>query len=332
AGIIGGSLSDLLMRIYDGASLRRTALMYESAEQLPSSPAFEAVHGIEINGHPWTIYFASLPAMEEALLASSRPTFVLVTGVLLSGLLFALLWTIAGTEARAAAIAKTMTEAFQQSEAKFAALVQAATDAIIITDSEGRIVSWNHGATEMFGYQEEAVIGRSWDRILPPRLRQQYDRGRRIAISGHGPLLRRVLALSAVRENGEEFPVEVSLARWGVGDETFLSAIIRDVSEREKVQQALRLSEARFRAVFENAAIGVMLTDLDGRILEANPALGKMLGYEPAELRDLEQNMLVHPEDRIATHQLTQALKENQQPFVKQQKRYLRRDGSVVWG
>ncbi|NLO80685.1 MAG: PAS domain S-box protein [Xanthomonadaceae bacterium] len=332
AGIIGGSLSDLLMRIYDGASLRRTALMYESAEQLPSSPAFEAVHGIEINGHPWTIYFASLPAMEEALLASSRPTFVLVTGLLLSGLLFALLWTIAGTEARAAAIAKTMTEAFQQSEAKFAALVQAATDAIIITDSEGRIVSWNHGATEMFGYQEEAVIGRSWDRILPPRLRQQYDRGRRIAISGHGPLLRRVLALSAVRENGEEFPVEVSLARWGVGDETFLSAIIRDVSEREKVQQALRLSEARFRAVFENAAIGVMLTDLDGRILEANPALGKMLGYEPAELRDLEQNMLVHPEDRIATHQLTQALKENQQPFVKQQKRYLRRDGSVVWG
>src|SRR5690606_20691194 len=147
-----------------------------------------------------------------------------------------------------------------------------------------------------------------------------------------GPLLRRVLALSAVRENGEEFPVEVTLARWGVGDETFLSAIIRDVSEREKVQQAARLSEARFRAVFENAAIGVMLTDLDGRILEANPALGKMLGYEPAELRDLEQNMLVHPEDRIATHQLTQALKENQQPFVKQQKRYLRRDGSVVWG
>lgn len=331
AGIMGGQLSDVLMRIYDGNSLRQSALMYGSASPI-KQPAFEAVHNIDIHGRAWTIYFASQPMMEAMMLTSGRPLFVLTTGLLLSGLLFTLLWTMGGIETRAAAIAQTMTEAFQQSEAKFASLVQAAMDAIIITDGSGRIVSWNRGATEMFGYQEDTVIGQSWVTILPPRLREEYSRAQRAALAGYEPLLRRVLALSAVRANGEEFPVEVSLARWGVGDETFLSAIIRDTSERERVAQALRLSEARFRATFENAAIGVMLTDLDGHILEANPALGHILGYQPSSLRKLDQNDLVHPCDRQATTQLTATLMKGEKSFIKQQKRYLRSDGSVVWG
>lgn len=330
-GILGGGVSDVLMHIYDGDSLQQSALMYSSAPPV-QQPAFEAVHSIEINGRPWTIYFASQPAMEQSMLGSGRPRFVLLTGLSLSGLLFALLWTMAGTEARAAAIARTLSEAFQQSEAKFAALVQAAMDAIIVTDSNGRIISWNRGATEMFGYQEDKVIGHSWTRILPPHLHERYNQGRRAALGGHQPLLRRVLGMSAVREGGEVFPVEVSLARWEVGNETFLSAIVRDVSERERVQQALRFSEARFRATFENAAIGVMLTDLDGHILEANPALGRMLGYEPGSLRQLDQKTLVHPDDRADTERLSRELREGRQPFIKQQKRYVRRDGSVVWG
>lgn len=330
-GILGDGTADVLMRIHDGDSLRESALMYGPAA-LAQQPAFEAVHSIEINGRPWTLYFASQPDFEAAMLASGRPLYVLATGLLLSGLLFALLWFMAGTEARAAAIARTMTAAFQQSEAKFASLVQAAMDAIIITDSTGRIVSWNRGATEMFGYQEDKVLGQSWTMVLPPHLREEYRRAQRAALIGHTPLLRRVLELSAVRENGEAFPVEVSLARWGVGAETFLSAIIRDVSERERVEQALRISETRFRAIFENAAIGVMLTDLEGRILEANPALGRMLGYEPADLRQMDQNTLVHPDDKAATTSLTQELKDGMRPFIKQQKRYVRSDGTVVWG
>jgi PAS domain S-box-containing protein len=184
----------------------------------------------------------------------------------------------------------------------------------------------------MFGYPEEAVLGQPWTRLLPERLRGEYGRWQQAAVVGRERLLKQVLELAAVRENGEEFPVEVSLARWGVGGETFLSAIIRDVSERQRVEEALRLSEARFRTTFENAAIGVVLTDLDGRILEANPAFGRMLGYDPTDLRQQDLSALVHPEDRPSTDMLAQVLEEGRHPFLKQQKRYLRRDGSIMWG
>lgn len=331
AGLLGRSVPDLALRIYDGLSMTPDSLMYEGGYQ-PGLPAFEHVETIQINGHSWTIYLASQPALEQAMLERSRPLIVLLAGLGLSLLLFALLWMIAGTETRAMAMAQTMAAAFRRSEAKFASLVQAAQDGIVIADSAGRIVAWNDGAARMFGYQEQAVLGQPWAMILPERLRPEFDRWQQAAMAGDRRLLGRAVEIYGRRQNGEEFPIEVTLSRWGAGGEMSLSAIIRDTSERKRVEQALRLSEARFRTTFENAAIGIMLTDHQNRIVEANPALERMLGYDVGELRGMEQSGLVHPDDRAATEVLAEALVERRQPFVKQQKRYLRKDGTAMWG
>lgn len=331
AGVLGHSVPDLALRIYDGHSMTPGSLMYDGGYK-PGPHAFEQVEAIEINGHFWTVYLASQPVLEQAMLERGRPLIVLLAGLGLSLLLFALLWMIAGTEARAMAMAKTMAAAFRRSEAKFASLVQAAQDGIVIADGAGRIVSWNDGAARMFGYQEQAVLGKPWSMILPERLRSEFNRWQQAAMAGDERLLGRAVEIYAMRESGEEFPVEVTLSRWGAGGEMSLSAIIRDTSERKRVEQALRLSEARFRTTFENAAIGILLTDDQNRIVEANPALERMLGYGVGELRGLDQSMLVHPEDRAATESLTEALLDRRQPYVKQQKRYLRKDGSIMWG
>lgn len=237
-GILEQAVIDLSLHIYDGPLPVESRLIYGG---IPESrqPLFEAVRSIDIKGHRWTVYLASPPTLERLVFDSKRPVLVLLTGLSLSFLLFALLWSDARIHARASAMAQVMAEAFRRSEAKFFSLVQAAKDAIIITDSSGRIVSWNQGATEMFGYREDAILNKSWTIVLPERLRDEYRRGQRAALIGHGSLFRRVLELTAVRENGEEFPVEVSLTRWGVGDETFLSAIIRDNTERQQAQEAL---------------------------------------------------------------------------------------------
>lgn len=329
--ILDRAAVDLPLRIFDGPLLDESRLVYGGP--LPArQPMLETIRSININGHTWTIYMASPESLEQVVLDSKQPVIVLLTGLLISFLLFALLWSNAGVQARATAMAQVMTDAFRRSEAKFFSLVQAAKDAIIITDSAGLIVSWNQGATEMFGYREDAVLGKPWTMILPERLRDEYIRGQRAALGGYDRLLKRVLELTAVRDNGEEFPVEVSLTRWGVGGETFLSAIIRDTSERQQAEEALRLSEARFRTTFENAGIGIMLTELDGRIVEANPALGRMLGYTTTSLRQLDQNMLIHSQDRHHSQLLVESLTHHQKPFVKQQNRYLRKDGSTMWG
>lgn len=237
-GILDGTGSDLTLQIFDGTLPAEGQLIYGSPMST-RQPLFETIRSLDVSGHHWTAYLASPLALEQIVYDSKRPLFVLLTGLMLSLLLFALLWSNAGIQARASAMAQVMAEAFRRSEAKFFSLVQTARDAIIITDSAGRIVSWNQGATEMFGYREDAVLNKPWIMVLPERLRDEYLRGQRAALLGHGKLLKRVLELTAIRDSGEEFPVEVSLTRWGVGGETFLSAIIRDTSERQQARDAL---------------------------------------------------------------------------------------------
>ena len=101
--------------------------------------------------------------------------------------------------------------------------------------------------------------------------------------------------------------------------------------ERRRDEQALRESEERLRALFENAAIGISLTDMDGRVVDANPALREMLGYGEAELRGLHFTAFTHPNDREADLTLFSQLAAGQRDSYELEKRYIRNDGEQVW-
>jgi PAS domain S-box-containing protein len=332
-GILGRRVPDLLLRVHDGGEIDPQSLLYSSGE-LPTnrSPAFRATTTLELYGHRWTLQIFSQPRMEEYLLGDDQPWLILAGGGLISLLLFGILWSMATLHRRALTLAQTMTEAFQRSEAKYSSLAQAATDAIIITDRPGRIVSWNRGATKMFGYEEQDVLGQPWTVILPPRLRQRYWRDLGAVVTEAAPaMLDRVLALTGQRQSGEEFPLELALARWGTGEELYVSGIIRDVTERTRVEQALKLSEARFRATFKHAAIGIVVSDKDDNIVEVNPRFAQLLGYKPDELLGHPALQYVHPDDRVAAESPIAVLTQGRRRDFKRQERYLRRDGSTLW-
>ncbi|AVT37450.1 GGDEF domain-containing protein [Plantactinospora sp. BB1] len=100
---------------------------------------------------------------------------------------------------------------------------------------------------------------------------------------------------------------------------------------RDRVEQALRDSEARFRAVFVDAAIGIGIADLDGQIIDVNRAFAELLGYSVAELREINVAALFHPDDAAGMWELYQELIEGKQDAVRVEKRYYRKDGSAVW-
>lgn len=332
-GILGRDVPDLLLKIYDGTNMDPQSLLYSSDESVPEhSPAFRSTTTLDLYGHRWTLQILSQPRMEQDLLDQDQSWLVLIGGSLISLLLFGILWSMATSHRRALMLAHTMTEAFQRSEAKYSSLAQAATDAIVITDRSGRIVSWNRGASKMFGYAEQDVLGQPWTLILPPRLRKQYWRELAAVATEAAPnLLDHVLALTAQRQTGEEFPIELALARWGTGDDVSVSGIIRDVTERTRVEQALRLSEARFRTTFEHAAIGIVVSDKHDNIVEVNPAFARLLGYSPAELLGRAAQQYVHPEDAIAGERLLAILAQEGRREFKQQERYRRWDGNILW-
>ncbi|WKU04688.1 bifunctional diguanylate cyclase/phosphodiesterase [Micromonospora sp. HUAS LYJ1] len=99
---------------------------------------------------------------------------------------------------------------------------------------------------------------------------------------------------------------------------------------RDSVERALRDSEARFRAVFTGAVIGIGLAGIDGQIIEVNQSFADMLGYTPEELRQTNVASLFHPDDAAGMWELYQELIEGKHDSVRVEKRYYRKDGSVV--
>ena len=100
----------------------------------------------------------------------------------------------------------------------------------------------------------------------------------------------------------------------------------------EEGQMREQQGEARFRAIFEGAALGIELIDLNGHILENNPAMTKLLGYGPDELRRLTSTDIKHPANTIANMKLFEELRLGKREDYRVEQTYQRKDGSLGWG
>ena len=105
-----------------------------------------------------------------------------------------------------------------------------------------------------------------------------------------------------------------------------------DVTERKQAQQALGESEERYRAVFDNAGIGIDMVGRDGKVMRVNPALSTMLGYTEEDFRQLTFMDITHPDDREASKQSLEAIISADVASYRLEKRYIRKDGGIVWG
>jgi PAS domain S-box-containing protein len=119
--------------------------------------------------------------------------------------------------------------------------VETAVDAIISIDSDGNIILWNHSAESMFGYRAHNVMGKPLAFIMPERYREAHREAlQRVLSTGKSNIIGKTAELAGVRRTGVEFPLELSLAKWGSGDAVFFTAVIRDITERKRLDQDLR--------------------------------------------------------------------------------------------
>ena len=249
-------------------------LVVRRLEQSGFSPFWKRVDGAEslraaLSTHAWDIVlsdhsmpgFGSLQALSVLQEAGADVPFVVVSGaireedavvVIRAGAAdyiakenFSRLIPVVERELRAAHLRREhqQLEGIQrENQARRNAILESALDSIVTIDHEGKVFEWNRAAEKTFGYRRADVLGKVLaDLIIPPKLRERHKQGlARYLATGESNLLGRRMELMAMRADGTEFPVELTVTRVPVEGEPIFTSFIRDVTERRTLEEQLR--------------------------------------------------------------------------------------------
>jgi PAS domain S-box-containing protein len=209
---------------------------------------------------------------------------------------------------------------------RLALLAECAHDVLLMFDDGGRIVEANSRAVTTYGWSREELLKLDIRRIRAEGSQEELQGQLGRAAAGE----RFTFETVHRRRDGSEFPVEVSTGSVEFDGRRWILSIVRDVSERKRVEEALRESEAKFREAFYGASMGIALVDPQGVFVEWNDALERMVGYTTEELGRLRFMDLLLPEDRPGSLAAFGAILRGERDHNDMERRYVHKDGRIV--
>ncbi len=204
---------------------------------------------------------------------------------------------------------KTAEENLRESEERARAITNSARDAIIVIDNNGNVSFWNPAAERILGYTASEVIGINLHELIAP---QRFLPEYRAAFpefkkNGKGNAIGKTLELVALRKDGQEIDITLSLSAVNIKGTWNAIGVIQDITERKKAERALAESEERYRFITNNTADHIWTMDLSLHFIYSSPAITKILGYTVDELKALKLDQLFTPESLAA---VTEAIME----------------------
>lgn len=225
---------------------------------------------------------------------------------------------------------KRQEELRRQFEERFSKVFYASPIPILITtEQEGDIVDANESYVRLSGYTREELLGKN---VIDLNLiTYSEDRQNLLRILAHQNSLSGVQGWMQTK-SGQRRILLVSVERISLGGVPHLLKMALDVTDRVRTETALEASEIRFRSLFDLAAVGIGLVDMNGQWLLVNQKLCDIMGYSRSEFASPEFPRLTHPDDLPADNEYVQRLLQNDISEFTLEKRYLRRDGTLIWG
>jgi PAS domain S-box-containing protein len=178
----------------------------------------------------------------------------------------------------------------KSSEERYRVIVEAASDAVISMDESGCILLANPAMARIFGYDPVELIGKPLTVLMPEFMRKLHEAGfRRYLATGERHLNWQGAEVTALRKNGQEFPVEVSFGEMISNGHKVFTGFIRDISEKKRAEDELRKQKEVFQKIFENIPVTISFIGQDGHMEMVNPEWERTLGWTLEEIR--KQNL-----------------------------------------
>jgi two-component system cell cycle sensor histidine kinase/response regulator CckA len=278
----------------------------------------------------WSVVVASSEDEILSSLVGFRNRLVMVIGVLLlGGILFSYYGLKAWFIVREEGKRRQIEGALKESESKFRVLAENSASVIFVIQ-EDKYIYINPAFTAATGYTLEDLASMNfWDLISPDM--RELVKARGIARQNRENIPP-AYDLKFLTKSGEEKYGSFSAALIEFQHKPAILGTVLDVTGRKRMEDALRDSEEKYRNIFENAVMGIFQSTPEGRVLNANPALASICGYDsPQEmidaLTDIGTQLYVHPEDRKLIKELLQ-----KQGFAERfETQFYRKDGGIVW-
>ncbi|MDT7827485.1 PAS domain S-box protein [Pricia sp. S334] len=219
---------------------------------------------------------------------------------------------------------------FEKNSNIFRLLSEAVSEGIIVVNDKQDIVASNKRANELFGYEDEELVGHSLTILIPRSLRKVHNNHMSSFFEQHEK--RRMAAgrtLSGLRKNGEKFPLEVGLNPFSLYGNTYVLALVIDITERKKNEEEQLLKTAALEAALN----GIVITDAlqpDNPIIYCNPAFEEMTGYSKGEIINKNCRFLqADDNDQEGVLKLRNAVNAGRGCHV--QLRNYKKDGTLFW-
>jgi PAS domain S-box-containing protein len=222
----------------------------------------------------------------------------------------------------------------QEDERWFEECFDAVYQFIGVLDAQGKIIRANRAALNLTGLTHAHIVGiplwtLPWAALTG---RNRLILKRAVIQASHGGFVRNELEIR--RRKQPELIIDFSIKP--ILDEggalKFMIAEGRDITIYKHTTEALYQSEARFRTIYEKAGVGILIKGINGRMLDCNPAFQTMLGYSSGDLVQLEYLDITHPLDKGISRKLFNELIAGKRKSYSIEKRYLHKNGQVVWG
>ena len=223
--------------------------------------------------------------------------------------------------------------ALQENEERFRILFEDAPDAIFLADPKsGKIFDANPAASQLLLKPREEIIGLHQSQLHPPRMaglsKQAFIEHSQLALDTKKTTL---VEHTVLRSDGHDIPVEILAHVIYIQGKPVVQSVFRDMSERKQADEKLRLSEERFRKIFEDGPIGMAIVDLEHQLVKVNAAFCQMLGYTEPELVGTTIATITYPEDMPKNRELIKRAIKGEISSYQMEKRYIRKDGQLVW-